>query len=117
MEIMKKEIKQSGKLSQEEFEELKKEHGTVYTVNVFFEDEKTGEMTELFAYLKKPDRNTVSLALSFKETDPLKSKEILLERTWLAGDERIKTEDEAFYTAATVLDQLIVVRLAGLKKN
>ncbi|MCF6185643.1 MAG: hypothetical protein L3J56_13675 [Bacteroidales bacterium] len=113
---MKKEIKQFGKLSEEEVEKLKKEHGIIYTLDVYFEDEN-GEIVQLFAYLKKPERHVVSMALSFKDSDPLRAKEIMLEKSWLAGDERIKTNDDAFYTASSVLDGLLVVRFANLKKN
>jgi len=113
---MKKEIKEYGKLSKEELEKLKKEHGTVHTLEVYFEDEN-GEIIRLFGYLKKPERHVVSMALAFKDRDPLRAKEIMLEKSWLAGDERIKTNDDAFYTASSVLDELLVVRFASLKKN
>lgn len=113
---MDKKFIQFGKLSKEEYAKLKKEHGTVYTLEVYFED-KNGEIVQLFGYLKKPERNVVSMALSFKDSDPLRAKEIMLEKSWLAGDDRIKTDDDAFYTASSVLDSLLVVRFASLKKN
>jgi len=71
----------------------------------------------LFGYLKKPDRSTISMALANQDRDPLRAKEIILAKSWLAGDDRIKTDDDAFYSASSVLDVFYQVRSASLKKN
>jgi len=104
-----------GKLSEEAILELKKKHGDIYTLDVDYDE--NGKEAVLFGYLKKPDRPTLSMALSVIDRDPLRAKQILLEKSWLAGDERIKTDDDAFISASVVLDELIVVQRAGLKKN
>jgi len=113
---MSNKIKSYGKLSKEEFDALKKDHKDIFTLSVFFEEEN-GDVVELYAYLKKPDRSTISLALANIDRDPLRAKEILLAKSWLKGDERIKTNDDAFLSAASVLDGLLTVRSASLKKN
>ena len=108
-------MKEYGKLTKEEIKELKKKHGEVYELDVDFEEK--GERTVLYGYLKKPDRTTIGLSLSMIERDPLRAKQVILEKSWLAGDERIKNDDDAFLSATTVLDEFLIVRRAGLKKN
>lgn len=145
-------MKEYGKLSDKEFQELQKEHGTVYTIDVLFElEEKREEHNKLlgqfekalakdnteqtdkieqqlkeiekdlyivlYGYIKKPGRSTLGLALSMYDRDPLKAKEVILEKSWLKGDERIKTNDDAFLSASTVIGEFLTVGKAGLKKN
>ena len=107
--------KEYGKLTAEEIKKLEKEHGTIFTIDVDFEEGE--ETVVLFGYLKKPSRSTIGMALGIIDRDPLKAKEIILEKSWVAGDERIKKDDEACLSATTVLDEFLIVRRAGLKKN
>lgn len=108
-------MKEYGKISDKEIQELKDKHKDVYVIDVDFEE--NGKIVVLYGYLKKPDRTTIGLSLSMIERDPLRAKQVILEKCWLAGDERIKTDDDAFLSATTVLDEFLVVRRAGLKKN
>jgi hypothetical protein len=83
--------------------------------------EKYGEVFEVViedsvCYLKKPDRKTLSFATSFGDKDPMKFNEVMLENCWIAGDERIKTDDEYFFACIGEMEALIQVKEAQLKK-
>ncbi|GIJ93367.1 MAG: hypothetical protein Q4A09_05285 [Capnocytophaga felis] len=93
-------------ITQEQIQEWKRKHGEVSLLRI--EDKK--------AYLKTPDRKTLSFASSFATTDPLKFNEILLENCWLGGDEEIKTDDSLFLAASSKLAELIKVKEATLEK-
>ncbi|MDP1812336.1 MAG: hypothetical protein Q8K66_13120 [Sediminibacterium sp.] len=76
------------------------------------------EYTEFaIGYIKYPEREDVSIAMTFKDTDPLRGKQIILENNWLEGDRRIIDDTETFLSACTVLDDVLAVRQAMLKKN
>jgi len=109
------EMKKYGEISEQEFAALKQKHGKIYTLTVEYDD--NGEVVELVGYLKRPERFVMGMALSAIERDPVRAKEIILEKSWLAGDERIKRDDDAFYSAFTVLDEVFMARNASLKKN
>lgn len=68
------------------------------------------------AYLRKPDRKTLSYASTAGQTDPMKFNEVLLKGCWLGGDEEIKTDDELFLSVSAKLGELIQVKEAELKK-
>jgi len=79
---------------------------------------KNDEYTEFaYAWIKYPDRIDVSIAMTMKDTDPLKGKQIVLENSWLDGDKTILTDTELFLSACTILDQAIGIRQAIVKKN
>ena len=94
------------KLSKEQIEALKKKHGEIFEVEV---DDKV-------CYLKRPTRKALSLAAAQGQRDPLKYNEVVLANCWVDGDEEIKTEDAYFLGVSGVLDQLIEVKMAALKK-
>jgi len=98
----------------ERLEILKKQYPDVWTLSVPCDDKGKDNAV---AYLKKPDRNVISAALAMQGTNPLKAKEIILSSCWIEGDERIKTNDDLFISACFVMDKLIRVRKAELKKN
>jgi len=86
-----------------------------YTLRVPLNDSKK-DFAE--AILKKPDRNDVGLYLYRKDKgDFIGAKEGLLQACWISGDESIMKNDELFFSSCTVLDSLITVRMATLKKN
>lgn len=89
-----------------QIQEWKKKHGEISLLKI--EDKK--------AYLKTPDRKTLSYASSFASSDPLKFNEILLENCWLGGDEEIKTDDALFLAASSKLAELIKIKEATLEK-
>lgn len=84
----------------------KAKHGEVFMVEV---DGK-------IAYLKKPDRKTISAATMVGKNDPIKFTEILLANCWIEGDEEIKTDNELFFGVAAHLDKLMQAKEATLKK-
>lgn len=94
------------KLSKEQIEALKKKHGEIFEVEV------GGKV----CYLKRPTRKTLSLAAVQGQRDPLKYNEVVLTNCWVDGDEEIKTQDAYFLGISGVLDQLIEVKMADLKK-
>lgn len=68
------------------------------------------------AYLKSPDRKTLSFASSVGATDPMKFNEILLKNCWLAGDDKIMTNDSLFLSASSKLTELIQIKETELVK-
>lgn len=91
---------------QEQIKSWKEKYGSVYELSV--EGKK--------AYLRKPDRKTLSYASTAGQTDPLKFNEVLLKGCWLGGDEEIRTDDELFLSASAKLGELIQIKEAELKK-
>jgi hypothetical protein len=91
---------------------LKKEHGTIYKLEVPT-DEDGGVAV---GYIKKMNRSTLSLVMSKIDSDPIGAMEVLLNTTWLEGDERIKTDDDVFLGACTALQEIVTIRTGSLKK-
>ena len=116
MAVKKVTNKPEGNKTEEEkkIDILKKKYNvdTIYTLEVPVDDK--GNF--LTAYLKKPDRQILSAVAAFQQ-DQIKASEILLNSIWLEGDERIKTDDELFFSALTALQDIIKVRVSTLKKN
>jgi len=107
-------VKYVGKLEQKEIENLIAQHGKVYPLEV----EATDDGTEIaVAYLKRPDRILLGGVLAIQKTNIIRSKEMLLEACFVAGDKRILEDDEMFFAAMGELDGLITNRVAYLKKN
>jgi hypothetical protein len=73
------------------------------------------EVTSVKAYLKKPSRKVISMATAVGGRDPIRFGELILENCWLGGDENIKTNDELFLAANSILGDLIKIRTATLK--
>lgn len=79
---------------------------------------KNDEYTEFaYGFIKYPSRTDISIAMTMKDSDPLKGKEVVLRNSWLEGDKAILDDDELFLSACTVLDEVIGVRQAIIKKN
>jgi len=95
------------KITKEQIELWKKKHGKVFEIKV--EDKH--------CFLKKPDRQTLSFAMTMAQTDPLGFTEAILENCWLGGDEAIKTEDSLFLAASAKIDGILEVKQAELKKH
>ena len=91
---------------QEQIDAWKKQHGDIYAIKV---DGKT-------AYLKKPDRKTLSFASVAGQKDPMKFNEIILENCFIGGDEEIKKDDSLFLAASAKIVELIEVKEAELVK-
>ena len=68
------------------------------------------------AYLRTPDRATLSYASTLATKDPMKFNEAILTNCWLGGDEEIKTDDALFLSASSKLGDLIQIKDATLVK-
>lgn len=93
-------------VSQEQIEAWKREHGEVFKVSVDGYD----------CYLHRPSRKTLAYASSVATKDPIKFNEILLNGSWIAGDEQIKKDDSLFLGVSAKLAELIEVKEADLVK-
>ena len=93
-------------ITKEQIQEWKKQYKDIFVISV--EDKK--------AYLRKPDRNTLSYASTLATKDPLKFNEVVLNNCWLGGDEEIKTDDALFLAASSKLPDLIQIKEATLEK-
>lgn len=82
----------------------KEMHGDLFVISV----------DEYSCILHKPTRKDLSYISSVK--DPIKMSELLLEQTWVAGDEEIKTNDELFMAVVSKMDEVIKVKEAEIKK-
>ncbi len=90
----------------EQIQQWKAKYGEVFQVEV------AGHR----AYLKKPDRKTLSYAMTQAQTNPLGFAEVILRNCWLAGDEVIQTDDSLFLAVSSKLDELLQIKEAELKK-
>jgi len=94
------------KATTEQIEAWKSQHGEIYEI----------EVDGHFAYVKTPDRKTLSYAGSVGTKDPIKFNEIILNSCWVDGDLAIKTDDKLFLGAGQVLGEIIQVKEASIKK-
>jgi hypothetical protein len=98
--------KKTFEATTEQIDLWKKQHGEVFRLEV------EGHV----AYLKKPSRKVMSMALSTGKNDPIKFGEIILNNCWIEGDRQIIDEDKLFFGAMGQLDQMIEFAGAELKK-
>lgn len=94
-----------GQATEEQITKWKSKYGNVYQVVV----------DDSACYLKKPNRATIS-HMATMSGNPIRANEVLLNDTWLGGDETIKTDDDKFLGVSTALAGLIEVKEAELKK-
>lgn len=92
------------KVTKEQIKEWKAKYGDLFEVTV---EGKT-------CILRKPNRKDLSYASVVK--DPIKMSETLLNRLWLGGDEEIKTDDELFMATVNVMEDVLEVKEAEIKK-
>lgn len=92
------------KVTKEQIKEWKAKYGDLFEVTV---EGKT-------CFLRKPNRKDLSYASVVK--DPIKMSETLLNRLWLGGDEEIKTDDELFMATVNVMEDVLKVKEAEIKK-
>lgn len=97
------------------FEALKKQYGgRVYAIIVPCDDEGTDIAV---GFVKKPDRTLLGLVLSQLTVNQIKAFEILLNSTWIEGDNRILNDDDVFMSAMASLNEMITIRQGVLKKS
>mgnify|MGYP002519697231 CR=1 FL=1 len=92
------------KVTKEQIKEWKAKYGDLFEVTV---EGKT-------CILRKPNRKDLSYVSVVK--DPIKMSETLLNRLWLGGDEEIKTDDELFMATVNVMEDVLKVKEAEIKK-
>lgn len=92
------------KVTKEQIKEWKAKYGDLFEVTV---EGKT-------CILRKPNRKDLSYSSVVK--DPIKMSETLLNRLWLGGDEEIKTDDELFMATVNVMEDVLKVKEAEIKK-
>lgn len=91
----------------EQIQGWKEKYKTVHKLSI---EDKT-------AYLRKPDRRTLSLAMTkISKGDIIGGSEAILENCWLGGDTEIKTDDDLFMAATSKVGDLIQVKEAELEK-
>lgn len=95
-----------GQVSQDQIDKWKAEFKKVWALKV------DGRI----AYIKSPNRKTLSYASTVGAKEPMKFNEIILNECWLGGDEEIKTDDELFLSASGQLAKIIEVKEAELEK-
>lgn len=96
-----------GQVSNEQIAEWKKLYGHIWEV-------KVGDSV---CYLKKASRTTLRAALVFLEKDKIKYMEIIIDNSWLGGDDNIKKDDEMFYGLMGVVPELVSAKEAEIKKH
>ncbi len=95
-----------NKVSKEQIAQWKAQYGNVYRITV----------ADKVAYLKSPDRKTMSYASSVIAKDPIKFNEILLKQCWIDGDAEIQTDDALFLGVSAQLAEIIEIAEAKLEK-
>ena len=93
-------------VTKEQIQEWKQQYKDIFVISV--EDKK--------AYLRTPDRKTLSYASTLATKDPLRFNEVILGNCWLGGDEEIKTDDSLFLAVSSKLPDLIQIKEATLEK-
>ena len=97
---------QSGKATDVQVQQWKKAYGEV------FEASCDGK----FCYLRKPDRKTLSAATAVGQSDPMKFNEVILNTCFIGGFEGFKTDDSLFLAVCGVLDAIVEIKQAQIKK-
>lgn len=95
-----------AKVTNEQIQEWKKKHGTVYQITVDGRE----------CFLKRPSRKTIGYASAAGKDDPIKFNEVVLRDCWLGGDEEIKTDDVLFMSVSGELASIIELKQVELKK-
>lgn len=93
-------------VTKEQIEAWKKQHGDVFKI----------EVEGRIAYLKSPDRKTLSFAGAAGIKDPFKFNEVILKGCWLAGDMELQTNDGLFLAVGSKIVEIIEVKEAILTK-
>lgn len=105
-------IKYHGEISEGEYKGYLAVHGKVHRLEVPINDEYSEFAV---CYLKPIQRTFMSALLSVD--DKITRWEMMFTELWIAGDERIKKDDELFYSAGISLTNLLSFRMSRLKKN
>jgi hypothetical protein len=107
------------KADQLRLDEIAKRNGVaeVFEVKAYKKNKESGNIDEITAVFRKPSRSVISASMSQQNRNPLGAKETILRSCFLEGDKRILDDDDFFLSACTVVDEMIEIRMADLKKN
>lgn len=86
------------------------------TGKIFLIEVEDDDGNPVKGWLRNPTRQEAGMVAKLAGTDPVKSIEVLLNSVWLEGDDRIKTDDDLFFSAMPQLNNVLTIRNAELKK-
>lgn len=94
-------------------EQIKKRHKVknVYKLESFDEND-----IPLVGWIRKPNMDEIGAFVSIGQNNPVKAAQVLLNSTWLEGDEQLKEDEENFLGVMGILDSIVKVRIATVKK-
>jgi len=101
------EFKERHKITAKQLADWSNQHRGTFTLKV----------GDKFAILRKPTRKDLSMMKTLSAGDEVYAKELLLDAVWLVGDEEMRTDEDYFLNAITVLDNLVEAKSVELKKN
>lgn len=111
-ETVKSELVQAGKATDEQIAAWKREHKEIHELAV-----KVSENEEVYAYIKKPDRNIIARALSLYHRDQvLQSGEFIRDNCWIGGDPRTKQDEDISISVALQCNQIVPMLEVESKK-
>ncbi|MDR3286877.1 MAG: hypothetical protein LBT27_05500 [Prevotellaceae bacterium] len=96
----------TGEATKEQILMWKGKYGDIFQVIV---DNKT-------CYLHKPDRKTLSAAVTLGQTDPMRYNEVVVNNCWIAGADEFKNDDSYFFALSEKLIELVELKTAEIKK-
>ena len=85
---------------------------------------KYGHNSKLFSYevdgricyLRSLDRNTYALATTKVMQSPAKFNEVVIENTWMGGDETLRKNDEYYFGLIEFVEELMTKKKGSLKQ-
>lgn len=104
MESAKKTL--TGQATDEQIAKWKKQYVDIYAI---ITDGK-------IAYIRKPRRAELSLSMTYFQTDPLRSTEMILQNCWLGGCTEIKDDDRLFLGVNQQIQSIIEAAEVEVKK-
>lgn len=95
-----------GGASEEQIAKWKQEYGDIFAI----------EVDERVAYLKKPTKHILAAANKSSKGEPFKFNDNIMRMCWLGGDEEIRVNDDLSLAVTGVLDEILEVATASVKK-
>lgn len=111
--MKKQTLEEIEKADNAELDAIAKKHNVISVFKITAKKKKDTAT----AYFKKPDRNVMGVSISLQKTSVLRAKEVILKTCFLEGDNRILSDDDFFYSACTIMDEIISIEEGDLKKN
>lgn len=100
-------------VSKEQLESFKEKYGSkLKHVRLPLDDDRN-EFFDVIAIV--PDRRIMGEFEKWMDKNPDKAKDILISNCLLSGKERVKADDDLFFTCANAIAELIPIRKAIIK--